>query len=57
MSRPAAMPAEASEPNPPDPEIRLPEKLDFTLPGVSGEQVEGADYAGRDLVIWFWAPW
>ena len=24
---------------------------------VTGEQVELADYAEADLVVWFWAPW
>jgi hypothetical protein len=31
--------------------------LDFTAPAVGGGQVAGADYAGRDLALWFWAPW
>lgn len=24
---------------------------------VSGEQIDGAQYAGQDLALWFWAPW
>lgn len=35
----------------------IPAFLDFTLEGVGAEQVEGAAYAGRDLVVWFWSPW
>jgi len=31
--------------------------LDFTAPAVDGSTVRGADYAGRALAIWFWAPW
>ncbi|WP_304452039.1 redoxin domain-containing protein [Nocardiopsis sp. YSL2] len=31
--------------------------LDFTAPTVGGDDVEGADYAGRPVVLWFWAPW
>ena len=31
--------------------------LDFTLPGVDGPEVRGADYAGKALALWFWAPW
>lgn len=31
--------------------------LDFSAPAVGGGQVVGADYAGRDLALWFWAPW
>jgi len=35
----------------------VPEQLDFVAPDVRGGQVIGADFAGQDLVIWFWAPW
>lgn len=35
----------------------VPEFLDFTAETVRGEPVDGADYAGQDLVLWFWAPW
>jgi len=31
--------------------------LDFVAPDVRGGEVVGADLAGQDLVIWFWAPW
>lgn len=31
--------------------------LDFTLPGVTGPDVRGRDYAGKSLALWFWAPW
>lgn len=31
--------------------------LDFTAPQLGGGTVEGADYAGKDTAIWFWAPW
>jgi hypothetical protein len=33
------------------------ELLDFTAPLVGGGTVQGAELAGRDLAIWFWAPW
>ena len=33
------------------------EPLDFVAPDVRGGQVVGAELAGKDLVIWFWAPW
>ena len=33
------------------------DSLDFTLPGVTGPQIRGADYAGKSLALWFWAPW
>ena len=31
--------------------------LDFSAPGVMGGRIDGADLAGRDLALWFWAPW
>ncbi len=31
--------------------------LDFSVPALGGGQIEGADLAGRDVVLWFWAPW
>lgn len=39
----------------PPPEV--PRELRFTAPALGGGTIDGADYAGRDLVIWFWAPW
>ncbi len=35
----------------------VPEVLDFTAPLLGGGTVNGASYAGKDLAIWFWAPW
>ena len=31
--------------------------LGFTAPLVGCGQLEGGDLAGRDVVLWFWAPW
>ena len=31
--------------------------LGFTAPLVGGGQLEGGDLEGRDVVLWFWAPW
>lgn len=47
----AAPPADAGA----APEV--PDELDFVAPDVRGGQVVGAELAGQDLVIWFWAPW
>lgn len=30
---------------------------DFTAPLVDGGTIDAGDYAGQDLVLWFWAPW
>ena len=35
----------------------LADALAFSLPGVTGPQIRGADYAGKSLALWFWAPW
>jgi hypothetical protein len=32
-------------------------QLDFTVPAVGGGQIDGGELAGRDLALWFWAPW
>jgi hypothetical protein len=31
--------------------------LDFDAPRVGGGRLRGADYVGRDVVLWFFAPW
>jgi hypothetical protein len=31
--------------------------LDFSATLVAGGQLEGGDLQGRDVVLWFWAPW
>lgn len=31
--------------------------LTYDGPTVLGAQFEPGDYAGQDLVLWFWAPW
>ena len=28
-----------------------------TVDAVAGGQIDGAELAGRDLALWFWAPW
>ena len=44
-------------PQPSTPAGQLPRELAFTAPRLSGGTIRGATYAGRDLVVWFWAPW
>jgi hypothetical protein len=34
-----------------------PDVLAFTATTVQGQPFDGADYAGLDLMVWFWAPW
>ncbi|MEO7837502.1 MAG: hypothetical protein ABIS21_07665 [Acidimicrobiales bacterium] len=39
--------------------LRAPvaDALQFSAAAVNGSQVVGADYAGKDVALWFWAPW
>ena len=30
---------------------------DFGGTTVDGRQLVSADYAGQDVILWFWAPW
>ena len=40
-----------------EPPHEVPDELRFTAPRLGGGMIDGAGYAGKDLVIWFWAPW
>jgi ABC-type glycerol-3-phosphate transport system substrate-binding protein len=31
--------------------------LQFEAPKLGGGQIDGGDLKGRDVAIWFWAPW
>lgn len=31
--------------------------LALQAPAADGSVIDLADYAGQDLVLWFWAPW
>ena len=33
------------------------EALDFTAETVDGGTIDATTYAGRDVVLWMWAPW
>ncbi|MEY2452875.1 MAG: Redoxin [Acidimicrobiaceae bacterium] len=34
-----------------------PDAFATTATGVDGTQIDLGSYAGRDVVVWFWAPW
>ena len=34
----------------------VPEALRFSAPLIGGGTLDGASLAGRDVVLWFWAP-
>ena len=50
-SAPSAVPAGDSQ------ESAIPDALNFRAELVTGGQIHGGDLAGRDVVLWFWAPW
>jgi hypothetical protein len=31
--------------------------LDFKAPKLGGGQVIGSEFVGKDVALWFWAPW
>ncbi|SDP31844.1 redoxin domain-containing protein [Lentzea jiangxiensis] len=35
----------------------VPDQLKFTAKTVDGKELNGADLAGKPIVLWFWAPW
>ncbi|HEX6208154.1 MAG TPA: hypothetical protein VF058_07340 [Actinomycetota bacterium] len=56
----ATSPAAPTSPPPteePAEDPPVPGELRFTAPALGGGTIDGAEYAGSDLVIWFWAPW
>lgn len=36
---------------------KVPEVLRFSAPRLGGGTVEGKDFSGEDVALWFWAPW
>lgn len=54
VTTPAGTPASTASNNPSAP---IAKELAFTATTVGGEAFEGASLAGRDTVLWFWAPW
>jgi hypothetical protein len=40
-----------------DEPAEIPEELRFRAPLLAGGTFRGAEYAGRDVAVWFWAPW
>ena len=40
----------------PDPG-QAPAPLRFEAAGLDGSRVNGAHFAGKDVALWFWAPW
>lgn len=49
---PAAAPAPDGETD-----TAVPEALAWSAPALAGGTFDAATYAGRDVVLWMWAPW
>ena len=55
---PTSGPAQTNGPSQPDsPATAEGPDLDFTAPAVEGDDIDLSTYAGKDLALWFWAPW
>lgn len=35
----------------------VPEALQVVAPALDGGEIDFADFAGRDVALWMWAPW
>jgi len=65
-STPASTPAPTATPGSPDstntpapdsPAAAVPEALQLNAPLIGGGEIELGAYAGRPVLLWFWAPW
>lgn len=56
VAPPATAPAESPRPGQTAAD-QSPAALAWTAPLVAGGQLNGGDLTGRDVVLWFWAPW
>ncbi len=57
---PTEVPAESSTPSTPTDSAsatEVPAALDFSAPLVGGGEIEMGEFAGRPVLLWFWAPW
>lgn len=36
---------------------QVPASLQFQARGLDSSTVNGADFAGEDVALWFWTPW
>ena len=49
--------AAAEAPASSDPEPSTPEILDWSAPLIGGGTIDMADFAGQQVLLWFWAPY
>lgn len=53
---PERSPAASGSP-PQSPEPAPAKVLDFEAQKLGGGVLRGSDYVGKDMALWFWAPW
>lgn len=53
----ATSPASSGAPAPTATSDEVPQILRFQAPLLGGGTFDGATLAGRDVALWFWAPW
>jgi hypothetical protein len=47
----------APTPEPTVAPVAVPAALDFSATTIDGSEIELGQYAGRPVLLWFWAPW
>lgn len=52
-----ASPTPARDPDEPSTRPEPAAILGFSAPLLAGGQLEGSSLEGRDVALWFWAPW
>ncbi|WP_406072019.1 redoxin family protein [Micromonospora sp. NBC_01638] len=54
---PSGAPTDAATGGPPAAPAQVPDVLRFTGTTLGGAAFDAAQFAGRPVVLWFWAPW
>lgn len=54
---PASQPADEPAPTPTEAPVAVPPILDVSATTIDGNEIELGAYAGRPVLLWFWAPW
>lgn len=53
----APEPTDEPAPAPTEPPVAVPPILDVSATTIDGSEIELGAYAGRPVLLWFWAPW
>ena len=57
VDEPAPEPADEPAPEPTEAPVAVPPILDVSATTIEGSEIELGAYAGRPVLLWFWAPW